>query len=266
MREPESIRRWQVTVRVLLFMIGCLVVLATVAPLTETFPAQYRELSTGVIAGVCTFALTGLFVKWDRIGLDRVGAAVERRSVVRFLAGIAIGLVLITSWAGLSWLAGHVHWVRSQNVGGPEAGLALAAYVALACREELAFRGYPLRCLERRFGGAIAQVVIAVVFAFEHQLAGASWSDAWIGAGVGSLLFGAAALATRGLAVPIGVHAAWNFGHWALGLKGSAGIWQPVGSENGPDAYRVAMLLYAIVMLSAALLFVWWQRRSASRA
>jgi len=51
--------------------------------------------------------------------------------------------------------------------------------------------------------------------------------------------------------VPIGMHAAWNFGQWSLGLKGSAGLWQPAG----PGAYRTAIILYAVVMLSAALVF-----------
>lgn len=52
--------------------------------------------------------------------------------------------------------------------------------------------------------------------------------NALFGAFVGSILFGMAALTTRGLAVPIGVHAAWNFGEWIVGEKEIPGLWKPV--------------------------------------
>src|SRR5205814_5127242 len=66
----------------------------------------------------------------------------------------------------------------------------------------------------------------------EHVAGGSTWLHAFFGAGVGSLLFGMAALATRGLALPIGLHAAWNFGDWVHGGKDSIGLWHPIVADG----------------------------------
>jgi len=102
----------------------------------------------------------------------------------------------------------------------------------LAVREELAFHGYPLQRLKSIFGIWGAQLIVAFVFAFEHVLGGSTWQLALLGAGVGSLLFGMAAIATRGLAMPIGLHAAWNIGDWIRGGKGSVGFWKPIVEDD----------------------------------
>jgi hypothetical protein len=102
-------------------------------------------------------------------------------------------------------------------------------------------------------------VSIAILFAIEHHLGGVSWTTAMIGAGTGSIVFSVAALVTKGLAVPIGIHAAWNFGQWALGLKGSAGIWAPGGPQDR-DAYLAGMVIYIAVMVCVATSFIGWER------
>jgi membrane protease YdiL (CAAX protease family) len=223
-----------------------------------------------IITAAAAFALTLLFVRWERASLGSVGARINGTSSLRVLLGFAVGLVLVGAWAVLSAFVGQVQWVRVSGATGQDVALALTAYLALATREKLAFRGYPLRMLERSFGATVAQVVVASVFALEHRLGGTSWPDALIGVGIGSLLFGAAALATRGLAVPIGIHAAWNFGQWSLSLKGPKGIWRAAGApSNTAGAYRMALLSYATVMLAATLAFSlqywYWRRRQAKK-
>ncbi len=117
--------------------------------------------------------------------------------------------------------------------------------------------------MNRRFGLWPAQIFIALMFALEHKLAGATWIDAFLGSGIGSLLFGMAAIATQGLAVPIGVHAAWNVGHWALGLKGTPGLWRVVvDAQHQQGSGFAGILIYDAVMLSGAFGFWMWNRRS----
>jgi hypothetical protein len=140
---------------------------------------------------------------------------------------------------------------------------ALTTYLALSWREELAFHGYPLRRLEQPFGPWVAQLIVAFVFAVEHVIGGVTWMHSIFGAAVGSLLFGMAALATRGLAVPIGIHAAWNFGQWTLGEKETSGLWQMVVPEGfRKQVERIGTISYVIVMATATLLFWWWYRRT----
>ena len=243
--------------RVVLFMVGCAVILAFIAPFARRFPGKESELFLGVATSVATFAITALFVRWDHVRLADVGAMPGPKSIGRLALGVLIGTLAIAAWAGISIVAGQARWTRTNSVGVSSILITLLAYLFLACREELAFRGLPLRRLHHVLGLWPAQFFVAVVFALEHRLAGATWIDAMLGAGVGSLVFGMAAIATEGLAVPIGIHAAWNVGHWALGLKGTPGIWTVV-SAGSP---LVGIILYDIVMLSATLAFWLWHRK-----
>lgn len=263
MHETDTPRPWHVLGRVVLFMLGCAVMLAAAAPAATRVSEKWSPFLTGALAGIGAFALTALFVSWERLGLADVGAAINARSVVRLIVGLLVGLLLVALWAALSEASGTVRWVRAPGVGSPGVLTALVSYLALSFREELGFRGYPLRRLDRVFGLWAGQLFVATVFAAEHKLGGSPWSQALLGAGVGSLLFGMVAIATRGLAVGIGVHAAWNLGQWALGLKGMPGLWHGVVKDALQEsARRVGMISYLAVMGTATLAFWLWHRKS----
>jgi membrane protease YdiL (CAAX protease family) len=263
---PTSSASFLSIARVLLFLIACAVVLAFTAPVAGRLSGHQSELFLGTFTSVATFVLTAIFVRWEGLRLADAGARLNAGSLGRLALGFLIGSLIIAAWAVISLAAGQVHWVRANDADPRSIAIALLAYLSLACREELAFRGYPLRVLDRRFGLWIAQLFIAVMFALEHKLAGATWLDAFLGAGVGSLLFGMAAIATRGLAIPIGIHTAWNLGHWALGMKGSPGVWRAVVDEqHRRGAGFAAMFIYDAIMLSAAVAFWLWHTRFAKR-
>ena len=248
--------RWSTVGRVLLFFLVCALLLTLAGPLCSRLSGQLSQVALGSITTVATVIVTGLFLRWDKLRFRDVGAAPDRQSTIRMLVGFALGLLLVALQTCFVMLAGHVQWVRTPSVGPASVGTALLAYVTLASREELAFRGYPLRRLDDRFGLWSAQFVVAIVFATEHVAGGATWANAILGAFVGSLLFGMAALAMRGLAVPIGLHAAWNFGQWTLGEKETSGLWRPV-VEQGYKVHvdHMGMLGYLLVFGSATVAF-----------
>src|SRR5580704_2774747 len=258
--EKKSLR-WRVLGLIVLFFLGCAAVLAMTAPLTSKIPGLWPNFVLGAIASFGALALTVLFVRWDGLRMGDVGAAPVRSSLPRFAMGFLMGLLLVTLCASISAVASHVRFVRAPAVGFPETSITLVTFIALSCREELSFHGYPLRCLQRSFGLWSAQIIVAVVFAAEHMAGGWPWTLALFGAGVGSLAFGMAAIATRGLALPIGLHAAWNFGDWMLGGKGSSGIWRAV-VEDGQQgrAQLVRTVGYLAVMGSTTLAFWIWYR------
>ena len=117
-------------------------------------------------------------------------------------------------------------------------------------------------------GYLAAQLFIAALFAVEHVLGGMSWTGALLGPAVGSLLFGMVAIATEGLAVPIGIHAAWNLGHSALGFKETPGMWQPTVAPGEEErAYAVGIAIYLVVMgLATFGSWRWFRRRTARPA
>jgi membrane protease YdiL (CAAX protease family) len=254
--------RFRVLGRVVLFMFGCAFVLAAAVPFIPKLPGLWSELCLGGITSLAAFGLTVLFVRWDGVRLEDIGAAPGRQIPLRFLSGLFMGMLLVAIWALLSATAGYVRWVRGSDVEISAAVTALFAYIALSCREELGFRGYPLRRLERPLGMWGAQLFVAFVFVVEHRIGGSPWTQAVFGAGIGSLLFGMAAIATRGLAIPIGLHAAWNFGQWTLGLKGQTGLWKGVVEQGLEErAEVVGMSMYVAVMGLATLAFWLWHRR-----
>jgi membrane protease YdiL (CAAX protease family) len=259
-------RRWRVLGRVVLFILCCAVILAVVSPLMSKLPGAWPQFVLGAVASLGAFALTVLFVRWEGLCLEEVGAAPGRRSLPRFVFGFLIGLLLVALSASIQTAAGHLQWVRTPGAGFGSTIITLLGFVALSCREELAFHGYPLRRLQPFFGLWGAQMIVAMVFALEHKAGGWPLSRALLGAGAGSLVFGMAAIATRGLAVPIGVHAAWNFGDWILGGKESPGLWNAVitkGQEGNAQSLRTVSYLAAMGL--AMLAFWLWHRRDQNR-
>src|ERR1700687_272511 len=71
--------RWRAAGRVVLFIFGCAVVLAATAPFASKLQGKWPEFVIGTVASIGTFALTMLFVRWERLRLEDVGAAPGRR-------------------------------------------------------------------------------------------------------------------------------------------------------------------------------------------
>jgi membrane protease YdiL (CAAX protease family) len=184
-------------IRPLLFVGLCAVAFAAAAAVPPRLPQTVAALSAAL-----SLLLTWIFIRWDRIQAADAGVQFTRWSAPRFAAGVVIGLLLGAGWAAAVF-----------GLRAPRATFGWAiTFALLATREELSFHGYPLLRLNDRFGYWPAQLTIAILFGIEHKIAGWTWIAAFAGAAFGSLLFGAIAIATRGLAVPIGMHAAWNFG------------------------------------------------------
>jgi len=246
---------------VLLFWILTMLLVAVAAP----FGAGTRqpELIIGLLTVPVTFGLTALFIRREHRRLAYYGFEFTAATWLRFLIGLVLGFVLVAAQTGLMVLGGGIRWETAASLN-PSMLLPVAGYLLLATREEIAFRGYPFRKLTETSPWA-AQLIIALLFAIEHRLGGSSWENAVVGAGVGSLVFGMAALTTRGLALPIGLHAAWNIGDWVRGGKGPGGLWHlVVAPERARHASAVAMGTYLIV-LGAAFAGLWAWRQLVLR-
>ena len=145
----------------------------------------------GTVASLGAFALTALFLRWDGLRLNDVGAAVNGRSSLRLAIGFGLGLLIVALYASIVAVVGHVRWVRVPSVGVNTIAISLVAYLCLSCREELAFHGYPLRRLQSLFGVWVAQAIVALVFAAEHVAGGSAWGPALAGGrGVAALWHG----------------------------------------------------------------------------
>jgi uncharacterized protein len=203
--------------------------------------------------------MTCLMLLWTKICLrtegttaNDTGTALAAGSIPRAMLGLAVGIPLSAlTYVSLIWLLPGVHFVRNANGIRPVV-TAVVLFLLLAAFEEIGFRGYPMQRLLKAFGQWPTLFIVAAVFVIYHISIGWTVPQALIGTGLGSMLFGMAAIAARqGLAFPIGVHAGWNMATWALSQQGGLGIWDiafpPALAGRvqtmGMAAYVVAMLV-----------------------
>jgi len=263
MPQDQEIDHWKYTLgRVLIFCLICALVLVIGSPLTRGLGRPLSETILAAGAIIVVFLFTILFVRWEALRLSDVGVIPGRLTVSHVLIGFLIGLFLAGFHVALMLVYGHIKLTRLPEISFATLLINLLLYFLLAAREELAFRGYPLRSLAYSMRGWKAQIIVAVIFSLEHVAGGYSWTQAFFGAGVGAILFGIAALKTKGIALPIGLHAAWNFGQWCAGFKSDSGLWQVTAEKGFQEKQEQASLIaYLIVMALAIASFYFYHHR-----
>ncbi|HEY2471340.1 MAG TPA: type II CAAX endopeptidase family protein [Terracidiphilus sp.] len=251
--------------RSLLFLMACPLVLIFTTSFVK-ITSFTNTIEVGAITSLLTYGLTLLFLRWDGWSLRDAGLELTAKSAPRMLFGLGIGFALVVLQESLLYAGGHTHWTYV----GPSSPmswllLGVTAYFMLALREEIAFRAYPLRHLEDDLGMWPSVLIVGLVFALEHLAGGLHWSLSLLGPFAGAILFGMAALATRGIAVPLGIHFAFNLGQWVMGQKEITGFWQPsIDPTFQKQAEALGYAGYFIGTLAAACCF-WlrYRRRSA---
>jgi hypothetical protein len=133
----NEFRHWRSLGRVFLFIIGCAIILAVITPLAPKKSGLMPQVFIGAIASLWALGLTILFVRWEGLRLNAVGASPDRRSLLRFAIGFLIGAILVALNSTILWSAGHVRWVRVPEIGFSDVIIALVAYLSLSVREEL---------------------------------------------------------------------------------------------------------------------------------
>jgi membrane protease YdiL (CAAX protease family) len=234
--------------RVLLFCMLCALILIMGSALLKNWKSPWADLSLGAFAAVASFLLTIPFSKWEKLSLGQLGVVPGKATLSKMVIGFLIGLLIAGLHLSLVLIFGHISLINT-TLSFNSVALSFLLYLILATREEIAFRGYALRSLSYKIGPWKAQIIIAVIFGLEHMAGGFTWQQAFFGSGVGAILFGLAALRTKGIALPVGLHTAWNFGQWCFGLKNIPGIWQvSVGKGFEEKNEQIIMICYLIVV------------------
>jgi membrane protease YdiL (CAAX protease family) len=191
--------------------------------------------------------------------------------------GGGLGALLLTLSVGTAWLLGHEHLAFggvSAAVGVPTARLVLSVAIGAAA-EEMVFRGFLLRRLQRRLGAAWAVFILGSLFGVFHAM---TPNASWVSVGTIALagwLFGALAIRSGSLWMPICLHASWNWfeGYvWGEPVSGKAAgvgwlvregfdasVW--TGGKYGPEASIQTAVLLALVL---GWLIVRWPRPSTA--
>lgn len=247
--------------RAVLFCLCCAIILVVLSGLTNSIKPPAGSIVAISMAAAGAFLLTILFARWEKVNLAGIGVIPSQDTFRRLITGLLLGSLLALLQPLLVYCTGHIKIERSPVTGFTTTVLSFLLYFAVACREEVAFRGYPLRMLSHVKGPVVAQAVVAVIFIAEHMIGGMTLLQAIIGSGLGAILFGLASLKTRGIALSTGIHTAWNFCQWAAGFKTGPGLYRVI-VEKGYDAQveQIGWMSYAVVMSVGIVIIYRWKK------
>ena len=241
--------------RVLLFWIFCAAAVLVAAMAGGMVPSKYTNITMGLVGSVLLVGVSLIAARLSRLQSADIGLRPDRLSASRLACGIAAGLLLVGIYGLIVALIANVGWARNVTVGASAVALSLLSAIMLSSLEEIIFRGFALRSLMRTYGLWPAQLIVAGAFAAWHVMQGWPWMIAVVGTALGSILFGMAAVATRGLAVPIGLHGAWNFGSWVIGSRELPAALEVVRIDR--DRAALANWVGFTVVAAAGIYFFW---------
>lgn len=240
--------------RVLLFYILCSLSFIAATAVTNNITAAIKDHLSFVLAIPATLLLIVLFSRPGKVTLKSSGLIPGKASTSRFFCGYLVGLGMAIGQALILISFGRVHLALVSHHAFVQVISFILLFLLAALREELVFRSYALADLKVSLGPVCALAIITTLFILEHVAAGEPLITAVVGSGMGGLLFGYAALKTRGLALPLSLHSAWNFGQWMLGFKGMPGIWRVMTDESNDSEVLYAGLAAFVFVIVLVLL------------
>ncbi len=255
---------------VLLFWCGYVAITLFVGFVTSsTISSEVLQLTIwGLTSSGGLLALTFLFRRIEGGSVTNLCLRVRASSLRNFLFGLLLGGVSFGIHVGVvATFAGPIRFEFVPGVGALTALVYFARFLSTSCMEELGFRGYSLRRLAPILGPWPAVWLTAVAFGMSHFLYGWDMQTIMLGVVPAGLLWGMSAIATRGIAVPIGLHAAWNFTSWSAGSRAETGLLQLVVEEEALEltqAVGMASYLSIFTLLTFAFWFI--HRRNIARA
>lgn len=222
------------------------------------FPNNPERIAHGMIGTVAALLATFLFLKFDRKKFSDIGLVFQRNTIANFLVGIVVGVTLMGA------LALSVLYLTNASVEVNRASnilhflLMTLPLLPLAFMEELGFRAYPVRILEDKVGIRWTILITSILFALYHIANGWTVASSFYGPAVWGLVFGLAAIYSKGIAMPTGIHYAANLTTSAFGAGNTAeSIWTVKhavpATPNGIDWTAVlpftALFAFAIICI-----------------
>jgi membrane protease YdiL (CAAX protease family) len=244
--------------RVALFVLGYITLLRVTSIAKGMVPPAIGDLTWGALASLSLIGLTWLMRRGQSTARS---GSISAARVRQLLGGAMIGLS--TYALTLAAIGLLVAPLSVSPIVAPDARtgvLIVAGFLALACMEELGFRGYPLRTLSAVLGTRTALLVVSLLFAASHVLFGWPWETILLGVLPSGILFGVAAVVSGGLAMPIGLHAAVNVAQWVAGEKSAPGFFTLAldPALAAQSARFTPFIGAAIPLVMAAALWRWY--------
>lgn len=221
-------------------------------------PNNFERLAYGTIGTLAAFLATALFLKFDRKRFSDIGLTLQRKTITKFFTGVVLGIGIMALLA-----TSVIYFTNGVIVANPKSNflnflLMTLPLIPLAFMEELGFRAYPLEILKDKVGIRLSIIITSILFALYHIANGWTIASSFYGPGVWGLVFGLAAIYSKGIAMPTGIHYAANLTTSAFGgANNTVSLWTIKQSNAPTEKYQgidwatilptLALLVFAII-------------------
>jgi membrane protease YdiL (CAAX protease family) len=238
------------------FIISLVIASMIVLMLPKTVPNLYYGIF-GTGGAILTAAL---FVRLEKGTFASIGLKWDQRTLPRFIKGCAIGILLFSFVIGVVCLFGGAQIKPVHGINYKELLTGILPILPLALMEEIGFRSYPLVKLEKSYGIRATQFIIALAFALYHILNGWGIAISFMGPFIWAFVFGLAAIYSRGIALPTGIHFALNLAQNLTGLKNGKASFFTIDYQGSGNQYA-GMAAHLLVLASACAATAWYVKR-----
>lgn len=189
-------------------------------------PGNFERIAHGIIGTLAAFSATVLFLKFDRKHFSDIGLTLQRKTMTNFFTGVVFGIGIMGLSASSVVYFTDVVIVTNQKSNFFNFLLMTLPLIPLAFMEELGFRAYPLEILKDKVGMRLAILITSILFALYHIVNGWTIASSFYGPGIWGLVFGLAAIYSKGIAMPTGIHYPANLTTSAFGgIDDTTSIW-----------------------------------------
>ena len=212
---------------------------------------------------VWPFFVTWIFIKSEKKTFAEYNLVWRKNTPLKFLQGLAIG---VTSYALITLILivfAELKIQKNQETINPWIWFSYLAILPASLMEEIAFRSYPFSKLNKAFGLRLTQLIVLIAFALEHIALGWSILGAFLGPGIWALIFGIAAVRSKGIALPTGIHVGLNLVQSIIGGSrgGVESVWV-ISQNESPSNNTVNLITRILVLLTGILLTEFYIRKS----
>jgi membrane protease YdiL (CAAX protease family) len=269
--------------RLVVFLCLAVAALTGVGPVMGTGMAMLGVSAGGIgvnalfggLVSAALLAVTWISLRSEGAGLGALGLLSTRRRIAEFGAGLLAAATVFAGVALARALFVGAEWSLDPAEGLRAAVIGLPIALLMLLPEELLFRGYGLRKAVDLWGAPAALVLSSAAFGAYHVIGSGYWG---IGAvflfampALGGLVFGYAALRSRGLALPTGLHLGGNWVNASvlgLGVPEGTALWRASLTEDqvafltAPDLIPRLPYIVGVLALGLLVSYRFTRRRS----
>ncbi len=232
-------------------------------------PPKWERYGYGITGTIAAMLATWIMLRYENKSFKDYGFTWRKDTIVKFMKGILIGSAIFLLIIIILLLFTDLSIAQRNKPWDPFSAFWYFSIIPLALMEEIAFRSYSFIKLNKIFGLRITQLIVAIAFALYHIIQGWDFQVAFLGPAIWAFVFGLAAIWSKGIAMPTGIHVALNLIQQVLGMKGgdTGSIWElkhktTASAESISQTDTIGIIIQLFVLVSAILFTEYYLRKT----